>query len=73
MTPKEQKRIIREMLDSTRRVMLSAVDSGKVPDDWDGRELREWYAAFVRGEMAYRTDAKCNATVENWRMVTPGV
>lgn len=46
MTKKDQKRIVREMCDGLKKTMLEACD--KVPDYWDGHELRNMLADLAR-------------------------
>lgn len=64
MTRKDQRRIIREMSTRIRQTMMEAVP--KLPEEWDGLELRQLFAdkaaEFVwrpmeRGrKMAYRNE-----------------
>lgn len=48
MTRRDQKRIVREMTDSIRRLMTEKIDAGKVPGSWDGIELRQWFSDISR-------------------------
>jgi hypothetical protein len=40
MTREEQKQFIINCLDQTKEALLAKV--GRVPEDWDGHELRAW-------------------------------
>lgn len=46
MTPREQKNLIREYLDSIRGTVFDAIDAGKVVE-WDGVEFREYLAELT--------------------------
>mgnify|MGYP005858722557 CR=1 FL=1 len=48
MTKRDQKKIVREMLATTKRSMFKDIDSGKVPDTWAGHELARWCADGVQ-------------------------
>lgn len=53
MTKADQKRIIREMTATVRKRMLD--NAGKLPKNWDGIELRQWFADIVREDINYWT------------------
>ncbi len=53
MTKRDQKRIVREMSDTVRQRMIEAIESGKVPENWDGFELRKWMLDIVREDICY--------------------
>lgn len=40
MTKKDQRRIVRELLDSARKTMLESIV--KMPKEWDGHEIRAY-------------------------------
>lgn len=42
MTKAEKKKFIRDLVGSVRFLLLDRVD--KVPEEWDGIELRQWIA-----------------------------
>ena len=42
MTKKEQRAFVRDLIASVQRGMLE--DIRRVPESWDGRELRQWIA-----------------------------
>jgi len=42
MTTDEQKAFVRELAEHITAEMCKQIDSGKVPEDWDGHELRQW-------------------------------
>lgn len=50
MEKSEQIRIINEFCDSVRDSTIQAIKSGKVPDYWDGHEIREYIAYLTRCE-----------------------
>lgn len=43
MTRRDQKRIVREMAESLKAGLFNHIDSGRIPEDWDGHELRELF------------------------------
>lgn len=51
MTKADQKRIIRELCSGMRGLMLENVH--KVPANWDGRELRQWFADLTNNGINY--------------------
>jgi len=52
MTKKDQRRIIRELCNNLKASMR--VDSGRIPENWDGIELRQWLADRVQENVNYR-------------------
>lgn len=53
MTPAQQKEIVRSLCDGVRDKMLKHIDACEVPDDWDGIELRQWFAELAWGERTF--------------------
>jgi len=54
MTKREQKRIVREMVDSLKAGIVNHIDHDRIPTDWDGHELRELlynHAALFRSSI----------------------
>ena len=41
MNAKEKKIFVSKLLDSVNEKLNSAIDSGKIPEEWDGFELRQ--------------------------------
>ena len=62
---KEQKRFIKNLCDSVKLDLISKLEGGKVPENWDGIELREWIADSFRNEAYYFRD-KRNARYKNY-------
>jgi hypothetical protein len=56
MTKQDQKEFIISMCDSAKKYFLERID--KVPGNWDGIELREWFADIARGQFAYKKMGK---------------
>lgn len=52
MNKADQKKIIISMCDSLKEYLLERLD--QVPEDWDGHELRYWFAARADSEFKYR-------------------
>lgn len=44
MTPREQKDFIRQLSETIAADICNQIDDQKIPDDWDGRELRQLLA-----------------------------
>lgn len=74
MTKTEQKTFIKELTANVAKDMLALVDAGKVPEDWDGHELRQWIAdryaqvsfgSFADNKRAKRFQAYRNAVIVN--------
>lgn len=60
MTPEKQKEIVQSLCDSLRDEMLKRIDACEVPEEWDGIELRQWFAelawrerTFIFGRLGY--------------------
>lgn len=66
MTPEDQKRIVHELCFSVEGGIISAINAGAIPDDWDGFELRQLTAErFARctGKMSLKRKREYNNTV----------
>lgn len=44
MNREEKKKFVRDLLDSHQEDILAQIDSGNIPEEWDGIELRELIA-----------------------------
>lgn len=44
MTPKDQKMLIRELVENVVTRFNEAHKAGEVPTDWNGYEIRQWLA-----------------------------
>ena len=44
MTPEQQVEFIQQLAHTVVEEMVIAIDAGKVPEDWDGHQLRYWMA-----------------------------
>ena len=53
MTRAEQKRFVHNLTASIRDEILSKIKSGRVPEQWDGIELREMLAQKFKYESWY--------------------
>ena len=51
MTKPEKKRFIVDICDGMKAYMLERID--QVPEDWDGHELRHWFADRASSLYAY--------------------
>ena len=47
MTREDQLRIINQMVSNATMTMEDGIYSGRVPVEWDGIELRQWFADIV--------------------------
>ena len=50
MTRENQKEIIIAIMDSIKESMIKKVDSGKVPESFDGFDIRHWIAMTMEHE-----------------------
>lgn len=55
MTRTEQRQFVDNLMTSINRSLLEKID--KLPEDWDGREIRQWISDTVR-EQAGTLDRK---------------
>ncbi len=67
MDAKEQKRLLKDILHNIERDMIGKIDTGKIPENWDGIELREyiadqakWHKMEKRRAKAYRNTVLVN-------------
>jgi hypothetical protein len=63
----QQKRFVRQLIDTVEINIVAVIDAGKTPDEWDGTELR-WYIAekfadCVFGDVSKRRKAEYKNTV----------
>lgn len=66
----EKKELVRDLLASVEKSMCEAIDEGFVPEEWNGLELREWMAQYVRDNVAYlRLGRRQKAELNNWRLI----
>lgn len=47
MTKDEQKQIVNSILNHTEEYIYGAINSGKIPESWDGIELREYISSQI--------------------------
>lgn len=52
ITRQDQKRIITELCDYMKTYLLARAD--RIPEEWDGLELREWFSQQAHYEAAGR-------------------
>lgn len=69
----EQRQIANEILDGLRNSVREALDNGKVPEEWDGIEIRQWIADLAQEKYAYNMDRKRARAYRNVRGVTAGL
>ena len=50
MKPEQQKEITIAFLDSIKASMIKKIDEGKVPENFDGFEIRHWVAMIANHE-----------------------
>lgn len=54
MTRKEQKQFVKNITSSIAAEIISKIESGKIPENWDGYELRELIADKAASETYLR-------------------
>lgn len=57
MNANEQKQFVRELCEAISAQILNDIDAGKIPENWDGRELRQ----LISDRAAWRTMDKKRA------------
>lgn len=70
MTKKEQIAFINDYLDSLKEDMTEKISADKVPDSWDGVEIRRWFSLIAQDNDApQKTQAKrvtkCEAYIKS--------
>ena len=64
MKPKEQKALVKSLCDGVAKNLCAQIDSGKIPEDWDGLELRQLLSDSLRWrDMDRARKQKYNNTV----------
>lgn len=65
-----QKRVLNETLDFLKRRLENYIDIGKIPEEWNGFEMR-WLITDINSENEYprNRDRKRFKTYENHRIV----
>ena len=48
MTKQEQKQFVRELTWNVAKDMLKLIEDDRVPEGWDGHELRQWISERYR-------------------------
>lgn len=71
MTKADQLRIIRELSDSITCGMMEKIEHGELPEEWDGHELRQYFAylADVSTSDALRKGTRRRREFENYLLV----
>jgi hypothetical protein len=71
----EQRQLVEDICDRLKSGLLHVLDNGSVPTHWDGIELREWVADYVRENFAgliqrerARYKAYLNDRVVHWEL-----
>jgi hypothetical protein len=67
MTKDDQARIIAEMCEGAKKHMLEHLP--QVPEEWDGHELRQWFAEIATQRYAYKMDRKRKREFDNTVLV----
>lgn len=68
MTRDEQRTFIRELMESVEIRLLNALEAGKIPETWDGYELRELlYEHFDDARMRAMVEGKRSSRYRNYR------
>lgn len=52
MTKREQKHIVRTLCESIQSSVLQAIEQRRIPDSWDGIELRQYVAELAMNSRA---------------------
>ena len=47
MKAKNQKELVRELCENLSATVQSKIDDGKIPEEWDGNELRQYISDLV--------------------------
>jgi hypothetical protein len=47
MEKPEQKAIVKSILQGTEEALSKAIDGNRVPDTWNGFELRQWVSDYI--------------------------
>jgi len=55
MTNQEQKQFIEELLDNTKKSLLKVVDDERIPNEWDGIELRWLVQSYVNDQIVTKS------------------
>jgi cellobiose phosphorylase len=56
MTVGDQRRIVHDLLDGVRAKMDELLSTGRVPEEWDGFELRWWLADTFQADTCKRPE-----------------
>lgn len=57
METKEQKQFIENMCNAVKHELQSKIESGKVPENWNGFELRWWLRDTFKNECSHGDSA----------------
>jgi hypothetical protein len=55
MTTANQKQIVADICDGLRNDLFKHLDAGRVPENWDGNELRQWISDYLEANYNYRS------------------
>ena len=58
MTQKEQKTFVKNLTDSVRLEIISKIEGGRIPENWDGHELRQLISDKFERETTLKTSNK---------------
>lgn len=76
MTASEQKQFVRELCASIRDSVIAHIENGKVPEVFDGHELRVWLCeefkdAAKMSLLRKHPHSQRNKSYHEWRVTTP--
>jgi hypothetical protein len=75
MTRDDQDRFVRELCGSIEIKTREAIHAGRIPDHWDGVELREYLARrFADASYVWKRQSRQRKReFENYLLITPGL
>lgn len=73
MKRSEQLRIINEMTKGLKTHLVTALKDGKIPESWDGHELRSLLGAVVQNRYVTKIEGKRKKDFKNHLLITPNL
>lgn len=74
MKRSQQLEITKALADIVKDTMVNAIKAGKIPESWDGFELRGWMREIVISQIDYRPlSGKRKKEFKNHLIITPGI
>lgn len=59
MNRDEQKKFVKNLCQGMTDTIVTEIDNGKIPEDWDGFELRELIATIAKRNSAFIHKKRC--------------